>query len=180
MTTQLDVTRRALAQIGTRSSITSMTDGSPEATYANLLYAPLRDYLLRDGDYDFAINEFTAEEVVYAPDWPWRWAWQMPVGMIRVRNLIVPDPDINDPQPVPFNIVYNTDYGQLIRTKREIALVVGTVAPPEDFWDAMFMESFTRLLASALAFALENRIEASEGKLREAMAFAQQANLRTG
>jgi len=46
--TQLDVAREALAQIGTRSKIASLDDGSAEAQYVNLLYAPIRDFLLVD------------------------------------------------------------------------------------------------------------------------------------
>ena len=50
--TQLDVAREALAQIGTRSKIASLDDGSAEAQYVNLLYAPIRDFLLVDSDYN--------------------------------------------------------------------------------------------------------------------------------
>jgi hypothetical protein len=55
MTSNVDITNRALAQIGSRSQITSMVDGSQEALYANLLYVDLRDFLLREGDYDFSM-----------------------------------------------------------------------------------------------------------------------------
>ena len=55
MASQLDIAREALAQIGTRSKIVSLTDGSAEAQYVNLLYGPIRDFLLREGDYDFSM-----------------------------------------------------------------------------------------------------------------------------
>jgi hypothetical protein len=44
----------------------------------------------------------------------------------------------------------------------------------------MFTEAFVRMLASALAFALENRIEASREKLQQAIEFAGMASLRDG
>jgi hypothetical protein len=44
----------------------------------------------------------------------------------------------------------------------------------------MFTEAYVRLLGSALAFSLQNRIEASKEKLNEALSFAGIANLRDG
>jgi hypothetical protein len=137
MTTNVDITNRALAQIGTHSQITSMTDGSEEARYANLLYNPLRDFLLTEGDYDFSIGV-----AVLTPNG---------TGGGSTRFIL---------------------------TKEAVATAIYTAAPLEDVWGPIFTEAFTRLLASALAFAIENRIEASKEKLSEALNFAGIANLR--
>lgn len=176
MTAPLDITNRALAQIGTHSQITSMTDGSEEARYANLLYAPLRDFLLAEGDYDFSLQR-AAATLIGPVDVPWLFSYGYPTGALRIRSLVPLNFDIFNPVPIDFNIV-STGSSRNILTTVAIAFVVYTNAPSEDVWDPIFTESYTRLLASALAFALENRIEASKEKLSEALNFAGIANMR--
>ena len=48
----------------------------------------------------------------------------------------------------------------------------------EEFWDPIYQTAFVRMLASSLAFALENRIEASKLKMEEALGFAGIAKVR--
>jgi hypothetical protein len=176
MTTNLDITKRALAQIGTHSQITSMSDGSEEANYASLLYAPLRDFMLAEGDYDFSLQ--TALAIFFAsPALPWGYSYQYPTEALRIRSLIPTSFDIFSPVPIDFNIL-TTGPTRFIVTTVPIGSIVYTYAPSEDVWDPIFTESFTRLLGSALAFAIENRIEASKEKLTEALNFAGIANMR--
>lgn len=176
MTSNVDVTNRALAQIGTHSQITSMTDGSEEARYANLLYLPLKDFLLTEGDYDFSITS-SALVVVTPPVSPWAFAYNYPTIALRIRSLVPAAYDELNPVPIEYNIS-STSGVRFILTKVEAARAVYTYSAPEDVCDPIFIESFTRLLSSALAFALENRIEASKEKLSEALNFAGIANLR--
>jgi len=182
MTTNVDLTNRALAEIGTRSQITSMTDGSQEALYANLLYNGLRDFLLREGDYEFASTPIvpTPVEVGVVPA-PWLYAYAYPTDCVRVKQLIpVGDPTLLNPVPVEFNIA-NSASTRVIVTKVNTAFLIYTTnSVIETLWDSMFTESFVRMLASALAFALENRIEASNAKLQEAINFAGMASLKDG
>src|SRR5678815_2209536 len=87
MTTNIDLTNRAIAQIGTRSQITSMVDGSAEALYANLIYNGLRNFLLREGDYDFALK--TAVPTPFSPPTlPWVYSYVYPIDAIRLRQLV--------------------------------------------------------------------------------------------
>jgi hypothetical protein len=180
VTTNVDLTNRALAQIGTRSQIVSMTDGSQEALYANLLYNGLRDFLLREGDYEFATQTALAVAVT-GPLPPWLLAYQYPVDAVRIKQLVAVNFVAMDPQPVEFNISVSGIQAHVILTKTAVAYVVYTSnAVLETYWDSMFTEAFVRMLAAALAFALENRIEASREKLQEAINFAGMASLRDG
>jgi len=174
--TQLEVAREALAQIGTRSKIASLDDGSAEATYINLLYDPIRDFLLVDGDYDFslAVTRLTPPS---PPIGPWLWAYDYPDDALRIRQLIPKQYELLDPRPIEWSIT-STGGPRQINTKVEAIDILYTYAAVEDVWNAMFRQSFVRMLASALAFALENRIEASKVKLDEALGFAGIAKLR--
>jgi len=175
--TQLDVAKEALAQVGTRSKITSLSDGSAEAQYVSLLYAPLRDFLLVEGDYDFAniVNGLTPASP--APPLPWLQAYAYPTDCLRIRQLIPVDFVANDPRPIEWNTALQAGVKR-IWTRVGIERGVYTTQAAEAVWDPLFQQAFVRLLASALAFALENRIEASKQKLEESLSFAGIANLR--
>jgi hypothetical protein len=53
MTTEIDIANRALSAAGTRSSIASFTEPSPEARQCRLLYASTRDAMLRGAHWNF-------------------------------------------------------------------------------------------------------------------------------
>jgi len=175
---QLEVAREALAQIGTRSKIASLDDGSAEATYINLLYGPIRDFLLTDGDYDFSLVAGILVPVPPPPPAPpWVYGYVYPTDALRIRQLFPKDYEPLDPHPIEWTISSTLGVRQ-ISTRAEAVQIHYTRAVAEDLWDAMFRQSFVRMLASALAFALENRIEASKVKLDEALGFAGIAKLR--
>lgn len=176
MTSNIDITNRALATIGTRSQITSMVDGSAEALYANLLYNDLRDFMLREGDYDFALVDIAAVPQA-VPALPWTFRYSYPTDAIRIRQLIPLGFIALDPMPIEWNLLSIANVRYIVTTQA-IVNILYTYPAPEDSWDAIFTESFVRLLASGLAFALENRIPASREKLQEAIAFANIANMR--
>ena len=114
--TQLSVCQRALADIGTRSTITSVNppDGSQEAFYCSLYYANVRDHILRAANWNFAKetsalslwkalpgtpeNQTAATisgwSVTY-PAPPWVYSYIYPSGCLRARALI------GQPQQVP-------------------------------------------------------------------------------
>jgi hypothetical protein len=176
--TQLDVAREALAQIGTRTTITSLTDGSPEAVYISLLYGPLRDFLLVEGDYDFAAATRVAVRLpAPEPPPPWTYAYEYPGDGLRIRQLLPLGWDALNPVPIAWNLAHGLPE-RFIFTNQEVASIIFTAAAEEARWDAIFRQSFVRMLASALAFALENRIEASKVKLEEALGFAGIGNMR--
>ena len=179
MVTQLDVAREALAQIGTRSNIISLSDGSAEATYINLLYGPIRDFLLVDGDYDWSMVSLVSPVDQPGVPQPWLFSYECPTDALRIRQLIPGAFDRLDPHPIEWNVIYHQGGTRSILTSFAVGEMLYTAsAIPEAVWDPMFRQSFVRMLASALAFALENRIEASKVKLDEALGFAGITKLR--
>jgi hypothetical protein len=176
--TQLDIAREALAQIGTRTTISSLGDGSPEADYINLLYIPIRDFLLVEGDYDFAAATRPAVRLAAPePPPPWVYGYEYPGDGLRIRQLLPLGWDALDPRPIEWNIAHGFPE-RYIFTNQQVTSIIFTVPAEEARWDAIFRQSFVRMLASALAFALENRIEASKVKMEEALGFAGMGNMR--
>jgi hypothetical protein len=116
--TQLLVCQRALADIGTRSTITSVNppDGSQEAFYCKLYYDGIRDHILRAANWSFAKTSTlltlwkalpgTPENPTPAtisgwsdayPAPPWTYSYMDPGDCLRARAII------GQPQQVPIS-----------------------------------------------------------------------------
>lgn len=181
MTTSVDIANRALAQIGTRSQLTGtviVPSQSSEALYASLLYAPLRDFLLREGDYDFSMVQAATVLSAGGFSTPWLFGYTYPSGALRIRQMLPASYLALDPQPIEWAIINAAGTKKIVTTVSATNVTYTAAPASEDLWDSIFTEAYTRLLASSLAFALENRIEASKEKLQEAISFAGIANLR--
>ena len=70
MVAEVDIANRALAAIGTRSQIASLTEQSNESIAAQLLLEPLRDELIRLAPWNFATNYNNMTLVCAAPGTP--------------------------------------------------------------------------------------------------------------
>jgi hypothetical protein len=174
MTTNIDLCNRALAMSGTRSQITDLVS-TAEGLYCGLLYNDFRDFMLRQGDYDFSMA--TTPAVAATLITGWAFAYQYPTNCVRVRQLqpVIIDPF--DPQPIQWNIAAGT--GQVILTTIAVGNILFTSnVVIETFWDSMFTDAFVRLLSSGVAMALENRLELHKTTIQEALQFAMQANVR--
>lgn len=177
MPTQLDVAKAALAQTGTRSTLTAFNDGSEEGTYLGILYGPLRDFLLAEGDYDFAL---VAANTIAAtlPPGPWTAAYQYPTDALRIRQMVPTTLDLLNPRPVEWTVTGQAGSSRAILTREAMSRVLYTKAVSEAAWEPLFTEAFTRLLSSALLYALRNNVAPSKEKLSEAISFAGIASLR--
>lgn len=174
---QLDIAKAALAQTGTRSTLTSFADGSEEGLYLSLLYGPLRDFLLAEGDYDFSLQVTTTPGPDLGFVFPWSSSYNYPANALRIRQVVPVAPDLYDPRPIEWTIT-GTDLVKRILTTQPISAIFYTKAVDEAMWEPMFTEAFTRLLSSALLYALRNNVAPSKEKLSEAMSFAGIASLR--
>lgn len=176
--TQVTIANRALAQIGTRSKMTGSTIDpaeSSEALYASLLYDGLLNFLLVEGDYDFSRRFAATVPATALALWPF--AYEYPAEALRIRQLVPVVVIDFDPRPLEWGIV-NVAGTRRVVSQQAAGSVIFTGSVSDANWDPIFTEAYIRLLASALAFALENRIEASKEKLNEAISFAGIANLR--
>lgn len=70
MVAEVDIANRALSAIGTRSTISSLTEYSNEALQCNLLLEPLRDEILRLAPWNCATNTANLALISAAPGTP--------------------------------------------------------------------------------------------------------------
>lgn len=162
--TAVQVVNESLQQISSQTRITSLTDGSPAAKYASVVYAPTVQVMLRTMDPDFA--RFTAALALSAavtPVPPWAFEYLYPADMLRLRQVrpAAGAYDPNDPQPVRANVATDLIANVLtkvILTNQANALAVYTSsAVTEAMWDAAFEDAVVRRLANPLAMALSGR-----------------------
>jgi hypothetical protein len=178
------VTNSALQQIASQTRIASLTDGSPAANYANVIYAPTVQLMLRELDPDFA--RFTAPLVAsgaITPVPPWGFEYAYPSDMIRLRQVQPPSAgtgalaDPFDPHPVRANVAFDLIGGvatKVILTNLPNALAVYTTSQvTEAQWDSVFSDAVVRRLANPLAMALSGRPDFAEKILMQSAQMAQ-------
>jgi len=103
MTTTEDLCNRALAEVTTRSTIASITEGSAEANQCQIHYDPTRDSLLRAHPWAFARAQKslslqaaaagTAENPAGTstlPEQPWSYSYFWPADCLRFRRIYQP------------------------------------------------------------------------------------------
>src|SRR5258706_8056812 len=122
----LTICKMALAEIGTRSTITSITDGSEEALYCNLYYTSVRDQALRSARWNFArhIDTITIWKALPGtpenptpatlqgwqrsyPPAPWLYAYDIPSDFIQARSLLA-QPTLSSISPPLYPIAGST------------------------------------------------------------------------
>lgn len=131
----------ALAEIGSRSTITAVNDGSNEANYCNLFYAPVRDQALRAARWNFARHFDTMvlfkaapgtpenPSVVTTSGWlhnypvpPWLYSYTLPSDFLFARSIIA-QPDISTISPPIYPIAgSNLSQPRAPRAPFEIAI----------------------------------------------------------
>lgn len=185
-TTQVAVVNGALEQIAAQSFITSITDGSPAAIAAAVVYAPTVQLILRELDPDFA--RLTAPLVLSAaptPVPPWAFEYLYPTDCVRLRQVRPPGSgtgslsDPNDPVPIRANVAFDlisATATKVILTNQVNALAVYTsTQATEAMWDSVFADAVIRRLANPLAMALSGRPDFAEKILMQSAQMAQTA-----
>ena len=169
----LTVANQILAAAGMRTSLAVIDNNTPEGYFIGLLYDPLRNYLLRSGEFDCALVTDTAV-AAGAAEAPFTLAWNIPAGALRVRQVL-PTPLPADPQPTIFSVSNGK-----IRTAVAISHVVSTKSIAETLWDAEFREAFVRLAASSISYAQREKLDFTKMSTADALGIAQLASGRDG
>lgn len=177
------VTNEALQQVASQYQISSLTDGSPQAIAASVVYNPTVQLMLRELDPDFA--RFTAVLGLSAaptPVVPWAYEYIYPLDCCRLRQVRPPGSgtgslsDPNDPYPVKANVAFSIIAGvntKVVLTNQQNALAVYTSSSVvEAQWDSAFTDAVVRRLANPLAMALSGRPDFAKTILEQSVAMA--------
>lgn len=103
MADDTSIANMALQAVGTRSTVMTLSEGSPESNAVQLIYANQRNALIREYRWGWsarqgALNVFKAQAGTpenpqgagLQPPWPWRYSYVYPVDCLDCRFIVAP------------------------------------------------------------------------------------------
>lgn len=174
----------ALEQVATQTTITSLTDGSPAADAASVVYVPTVQLMLRELQPDFArLNVALAASGAVTPVPPWAYEYLYPADMVRLLQVQPPASgagsaaDPFDPSPVRANVAFDviaaTPTKVILTNQQNAQAIYISSQVTESLWDAAFVDAVVRRLANPLAMALSGRPDFAEKILQQSAQMAQ-------
>ena len=140
METDVEIANFALAKLGERS-IAAFGDDSPHARLVNLTYADLRDALLREHAWNFAMARASIAANSTPPTWGFARAFELPAACLRVWSVY-------NPNEYPWKVEGSqivSDIGTPIKI-----LYINQITNPAQF-DSLFVDTFSAFLAAEWA-----------------------------
>jgi hypothetical protein len=148
-----DICNRALDAIGV-DPIGALTDRSKAARLCGDLFAEMRDSLLRDHPWNFAIRRAMLAASATTPAFDWAYAYPLPSDCLRVIRTNNPDPLVR----------WDVEAGQVL-TNIGSPLGIVYVARVTDttHWDAGFVLAMQARLAAELCMPLTQNVGNAQG-----------------
>jgi len=107
---EVQIAKLALQHLGDRYDITSLDEFSPEAEQVNLVFANVRDALLREHPWKFSLRYVSPSNLIGTPPAGWTYMYQYPPDALKVWRIVNPiDPQNNELDPLPFTIARNSN-----------------------------------------------------------------------
>ena len=176
-----DIANQAIMLIGDNMPLVTgqapTFDSSPAGVALQKLYTPTVQTVGRRFGWDFARS--TVSLTLSGNPAPNGWAYEYlyPSNGVELWQLQAPitdGTDVNNPLPVNWNVcntLVSSVQTKVIQCNVASALGIYNNAPSENTWDPLFRESVVRLLASALAMALEGRPDTAAAMLESGEMF---------
>ncbi len=86
MAASIDIINAALSKLG-EVAILAVTDPSPAGRLANRTYGDIRDALLREFSWNFAVKRASLAADATAPDWGYLRKFNLPTGCLRLIEV---------------------------------------------------------------------------------------------
>lgn len=167
----VQIAKLALQHLGDRFAIESLTEASTEAEQINLVYENVRDSLLREHPWKFALRYTSPAALSGTPPAQWGYMYTYPSGALRVWRIINPlDPRGNLLPPLKWTIGRNASNAKVILTDEEEPEFEYTaqVTDATEF-DANFVMAFSWRLAEIVARPLTMDENITERVRRESI-----------
>ena len=156
--TTVVIANMALSELGTRSSISSLLENSPEAKQVNLWYDFARLNTLESYNWAFArkrvaLDLFPNTTDITAVPSVWTYRYSIPTDMVAARYLQNPLGDHAD--AVPYEIEQSsTGVPTLLTNMPEATLVYTSNVTNQALFTPMFVTALAALLASLISLAV--------------------------
>jgi hypothetical protein len=143
--TDIDICNLALARLGCRFNVASLTEDSAEGRACALIYSVARDAALRRHDWSFATTRLALTDLGTPPD-DWSYRYALPADCLKVRQLLLPP----GAKPSPFEVAGRELYSNLA----EATLIYTKRVTDATLYDPGFIELLILKLAAELAIVL--------------------------
>ena len=117
---EVQIAKLALQHIGDRFDITSLEEASPEAEQVNLVFANIRDGLLREYPWKCALRYTSPSELIGTVPAGWTRMFTYPSTALKVWRIVNPlDPRGELLDPLPFTVARNELDVKVLLTDQE-------------------------------------------------------------
>jgi hypothetical protein len=171
----LAIWQKALANVGAKSNIASITEQSAEAAACALNYEDTVKELIRSADWNFCRRRVALEEAPSGAVWPpsWEYMYLYPADCIAIRGFDYGAPLRYYPyNEVPYEEANDATAGRVIYMNEEPSPVLVYSAYNFDsgngFWEARFDPGFQNAVEWGLASAIGPSIGASARNIQRA------------
>jgi hypothetical protein len=155
-----DICNAAISHCGTRSKISAIDEGSPEANACLTHFAMVRDATLRAYDWNFARMTVSLAQLSNPPQ-RWLYEYAVPVDCLRIRRL-------NDtPEPWPETLYERAadkdstgaTIGVILSNLSPLSAIYTAQVTDVNQWDAGFLDAVVYGLATRACFELTGKEE---------------------
>nr|WP_198983065.1 hypothetical protein [Herbaspirillum sp. ASV7] len=203
MPSLVEIANMALDVIGTRSTVASLTEGSPEANAINRQYGNALDCVLRAAHWNFARKQVPLTLLQDGtaggnPPTPWLYEYAYPSDCLLMRHIMpsvqvtpvpggvsVPSPVAAVGPPVKFLLSTDTDASgnpiQVILTNQPQAVGVYTFRNQNtQMFDSLFVQCLTHYLGARVCIALTGDKVMMKNALEMAHQYSLDAQAKNG
>jgi hypothetical protein len=172
---EVQIAKLALQHLGDRYDITSLDEAGTEAEQVNLVFANVRDALIREHPWKFALRYYNPSALIGTPPARWGYMYTYPSDALKVWRIVNPlDPHGDTLPPLKWSVARNANDTKVLLTDEsapEFEYCKQVVDTGE--FDANFDMALSYRIAEAIAMPIT-------GDLSIKNSMAQEAAARTG
>ncbi len=167
---EVDICNSALAKIGVQR-IDSFTEVSKAAQHCVALYDTLRDDVLVNHFWNFAMDRVALAQLVSVPLFGFTYQYQLPTDCLRVKEVY------------PSDVVFEIEGKYLLTNESSVSINFIKRITDTNFFSANFIEALAYRLAKDLAYPLVNSLtlmERMDARYKEQIKLAKSNDAQEG
>jgi len=179
---EVQIAKLALQHLGDRYDITSLTEDGTEAEQVNLVFANLRDALIREHPWKFALRYYTPSALAGTPPARWGYMYTYPSDALKVWRIVNPaDPHGDTLPPLKWSIARNSnDTKVLLTDEAEPEFEYSKQVVDSSEFDANFDMALSYRIAEAIAMPITGDLGIKQSMGQEARMYVGVAKMEDG
>lgn len=180
MADDITICNMALYRTGVSSTIANLDEPSKEARLLKTFFAPIRDFVLRDVDWNFARKRQVLALLTGTPPTNWTYAYAMPDDCLNIQSLVIRGTRVPASKDrIPYEV-----QGRSILTDQDNAELIYTYRCTDmSLWDPQAVSALAWALVPEIAMGLVIKTDAAQAGQRaynQVLSDAVAANFQEG